>query len=284
MPINKTKIFESLRKMYNLEEDYEEIHSGDFDGYDAALKELLRIYHEYPLIDSCCGKPIESDLATNLHYRHLEALGKHTDPEENTLEFIKGMPLGSEPEYYGHQWHLASFYNKTAELLTPVLSEIVVTLHNFKDFEDLFNAVESTKNDFENHERISGVLSPGYLKAHNRKIRTLGFGQTCIYDFSLRAAYRHGRATGSESLMPRKFVYTHSKPGLSFRIMRELGLFANLPTDLRQSKEKYRGKVETALIADDFKPYKMDAIDIENFLCVMHKVFVWFDEKYNPKK
>ena len=284
MPINKTKIFESLRKIYNLEKDYEKTHAGDYDNYQSAFKELLRIYHTYPMIKFCNGKPIELDLATNLHYRHLDVLGKHAEIEKNTEEYIKGKPLKSRPEYYSHQWHLGSLYRETAGLLNPVLSQIVTNLHNFSDFEELFNEVERVKNDFENRQRIDGVLSEKYLKEHNRKLNTLGFGATCIYDFLLRATYRYSKDTHKDNLLPKNFVYTHSKPGTSFNIMRELGLFDNLPTNLRKSKEKYRGKVATALIVDDFKPYRMDAIDIENFLCIMHNVFVWFEDKYNPKQ
>ena len=35
---------------------------------------------------------------------------------------------------------------------------------------------------------------------------------------------------------------------------------------------------------DHFSPGTYDAVEIENFICVMKKLVVWFDEKYYPKE
>lgn len=278
MAINKPKVFETLNDHFLLDDDYWIIHEKDFEKPLTAFKELIRVFQTYPLVKYCRGEKIQLDTATNLQHLDLDRLGKNADPALNTLEFIKGMPIGSKPEYHGHQWQLRSYYKMTADLLQPVLMKLLTEIDDMKDFEDLFQQVETTKNDEENELKKS-ILSPDYLAKINRKKKTLGYGRTCIYDFALRAAYRYKVNKGTDRLLPSRYVYVHARPATTFKILKELGVFKNIPKN-----SKMVNTIEYDVIKDDFLPFTLDAIAIENFFCVMHEVVCWFDEKYYPKE
>lgn len=278
MAIHKAKVFETLSDHFLLEDDYWIDHEKDFEKPRTAFKELIRVFQTYPLVKSCRGKKIELDTATNLQHLDLDSVGKNADPELNTLEFITGKPIGIKREYHGHQWQLRSYYKDTADLLKGVLTQLLAKIDDIKDFEELFQKVENTKND-EEQELKKTVLDPDYLKKINRKLKTLGFGITCIYDFSLRAGYRYKVNKGTDRLLPSRYVYVHAKPATTFRILKELGVFKNIPKN-----SKMVGTIEYDIIKDDFLPFTLNAVEIENFFCVMHDVVCWFDEKYYPQE
>lgn len=278
MTINKAKVLETLSDRFLLEDDYWIDHEKDFEDPQTAFKELIRIFQTYPLFKSCRGKKIELDTATNLQYLDLERLGKNADTAMNTLEFIKGTVSGCRPEYHGHQWNLRSYYKETADILEPSFTILLTKLDNIKDFEDLFELVETTKNN-EEKEQKKTRLNPDNLAKINRKLKTLGYGRTCIYDFCLRAAFRYKENKGTGRLLPFRYVYIHAKPAATFRILKELGVFKNIPKN-----SKMVDMIDYDMIKEDFLPYNLNAIEIENFLCVMNAVVKWFDEKYYPKE
>lgn len=276
MAVNKAKVLETLNDHFLLEDDYVIKHEKDFENPKTGFKELIRVYLTYPLGKNCNGKKLELDTATNSLYADLDSVGNQAVSVLNTLEFIKGKPTGCG--FHGHQWHLRSYYKETPELLEPVFTKLLADIENFQDFEAFYIAVEKEKNDLEKVLKKT-KLHPDYLAKIGRKRKTLGYGRTCIYDFSLRAAYRYKQNEGTARLLPSRFVYVHTKPAHTFRILKELGVFKNIP-----NKARIDHLIEYQTIKEDFLPYSLDAIDMENFFCVMHDMVVWFDEKFYPTK
>ncbi|MDE6339575.1 MAG: hypothetical protein K2K97_07290 [Muribaculaceae bacterium] len=80
------------------------------------------------------------------------------------------------------------------------------------------------------------------------------FGNTCVYDFALRYGWNR-----THRVVPRDFVYIHSKPFRSAKRLFELGYIPELGRRLPLS-------TYTTLLGPG-----MNAMDVEHFLCLYHE-------------
>lgn len=160
------------------------------------------------------------------HENYLSTLKTITD-------FICGLPNKIEapdgPTYqiHNHQWPIRCKsrqhkVNIMAENLKDIDKEI------FKDFEDLRTYVEKRRISY--------------------------FGDTCIYDFSLRYGWNH-----TPRIEPKDYVYIHAKPRKSAEHLYNLGYIPKIDTKLPLSNYN-------ALLRPG-----MTAADVEHFLCCKHK-------------
>lgn len=106
---------------------------------------------------------------------------------------------------------------------------------------------EVEKQDFRNFEEIYD-----YVKKCDPK----GFGPTSYYDFSLRYGWHL-----NPRIKPEERVYVHSKPGLSAQELKEKG-YINVEITNPMKREDFPSEIRDS---------KMDAADIEHFLCVYKK-------------
>ena len=83
-----------------------------------------------------------------------------------------------------------------------------------------------------------------------------GFGPTAYYDFSLRYGWHL-----NPRITPVGKIYVHSKPGLSAMVLREKG-YIDADIINPMNREDF---------PDEIKNSKMDAAEIEHFLCVYYK-------------
>lgn len=83
-----------------------------------------------------------------------------------------------------------------------------------------------------------------------------GFGPTTWYDFALRYGW-HSRPC----ITPDEWVYVHSKPGLAANLLKEKGYIVTEITNPMRRTE----------FPDEIKNSRMNAADIEHFLCVYKK-------------
>lgn len=152
---------------------------------------------------------------------------------KNITDYICGVhneleaPAGPPYKFHPHQWHLGfpshiGVVNVMADQLKDIDKEA------FADFEALYQYVDQRKVKF--------------------------FSATCVYDFALRYGWNH-----KPRIVPKDFVYIHSKPLNSARRLYNLGYISELDHCLPI------GNYSTLLGAG------MDAMDIENFLCIYNK-------------
>lgn len=155
---------------------------------------------------------------------------------EGMTDFICGKkneikaPDGPPYVFDDHQWYLRfpsrqPIVNTMAKKLEKIEEEV------FADFEQLIDYVEARKVPY--------------------------FGDTSVYDFSLRYGWNH-----SPQLRPKEYVYVHSKPRKAAKHLLERGYLKEIKKLHRKMKlEKYK---ELLLPG-------MTAHDVENFLCLYHE-------------
>lgn len=90
-----------------------------------------------------------------------------------------------------------------------------------------------------------------------RDCKVKGFGPTTWYDFSLRFGWHQ-----TPRIQPKEFVYIHSKPGLAATTLKDKG-YITVPISNPLKRSDF---------PDEIKNSKMDAADIEHFLCVYKKL------------
>lgn len=154
----------------------------------------------------------------------------------NILEYICGeknpvvLTDTTKYKYNSHQWILRLKKNMGLTNLLLVNFSGITGL-TFKDFEDLRTEVKNKKEP--------------------------GFGNTGIYDFSLRFAYKN-----APHLLPKNYVYLHADPYWSAQYLYFLGEITD------PVKNQYR--VKTSSFKTLYGVYGMEAMDIEHFLCLYH--------------
>lgn len=248
--IKKEDILKFLHQFYELEKDYNELYGHKFDNVEEGFKELVRVYNTYPAIRIWPTRVEDlSRLQSEGLRQGLKELGKNVSEKDNILEFIKGERITAEREYHPHQWHLNSFYKETADILSDDFLAFYRDIDSKKDFEEVFDSLKNVKE---------GVETRCLQNGKNRK---LGFGQVCLYDTSLRMVYCKIHGSESHHLFPKKYVYLHTKPLKTAKILKELGILQHKPVH----------KNETKILQKIFLPFEMSSIDIENFMCVMLK-------------
>ena len=247
--IDKKEIIDFLKKNYNLEKDYEVKYGNCFNNPKTGFKELVRVFAEYT-VNWIWPTRIETFVASQkvALRRYLSELGNTSSQIDMILEFIKGEKTDSPKNYHPHQWHLGSFYKETADILTQDFIEFYANLSSFKDFEEVYDSLERTKDKREEIRLEKGIS------------RKLGFGQVCLYDTSLRMVYCFTSGEESHPLMPRDYVYLHAKPLKSAKLLQDLGII----------KGRISHRTKTDILQKIFLPYDMSPMDIENFFCVMN--------------
>lgn len=247
--IDKRTIIDFLKKNYNLENNYELKYGNLFNDAQTGFKELVRVFNTYTVnwIWPTRKESFEAVQKVALR-RYLSELGQTSSQTDKILEFIKGQKINSAKEYHPHQWHLGSFYKKTAGILTQDFIDFYTNINLCKDFEDVYDQLECIKAKREE------------IHLRETEPRKLGFGQVCLYDTALRMTYCFTDGDEEHRLMPRAFVYLHAKPLKTGQLLRDLGII--------NCKLNHRTKTE--MLQKIFIPYDMKPIDIENFLCVMN--------------
>ncbi|MCH5225824.1 MAG: hypothetical protein J1D77_07465 [Muribaculaceae bacterium] len=164
-------------------------------------------------------------------------LRRHLSSLNSTLEYICGeknptvLTDTTKYKYNSHQWILR--LKKNMGLTNILLSKFSgITGLACKDFEDLRDEVETQKEP--------------------------GFGNTGIYDFSLRFAYKN-----SPHLLPEKFVYLHADPYWSAQYLHYIG-------EITAPWKRGMYNVETTAFRTLSGKLGMEAMDIEHFLCLYH--------------
>lgn len=99
-----------------------------------------------------------------------------------------------------------------------------------------------------------------FVKRSNVK----GFGPTAYYDFSLRYGWHL-----NPRIKPEQRIYVHSKPGLAAIALKEKGYITVDITNPMKRED----------FPDEIKNSKMDAADIEHFLCVYKKFIEQLPDK-----
>ncbi len=162
------------------------------------------------------------------HDDYLTSLEDITDyicGEKNTEK----APDGSNYIFNSHQWNF-KFPSRQ-----PIVNSMATKLKDiydvkFNDFEELIDYVESKK---ESH-----------------------FGETAIYDFSLRYGWNQ-----NPPIKPQAYVYVHSKPREAAKYLVDHGFLKRISNLERRMKlESY----EELLLPG------MTASDVEHFLCCYH--------------
>ena len=266
--------FKSLKSFlidhYVLEEEYFIEFGDNLMHVETAFEELVRIYCFFPCKIIWNHKPDEEMTAKEL-FRHLIGrLGKNSEVDKNIHEFIKGEPYGSKPEYNIHQWHLARFYPNTAGEIFQDIKSIYLKIKSFDSFDAIFDEIASAKG-----------VEDAAAKTQNQQSRFKGFGATCIYDTVFRMAFSLSKGDDNYFLLPKEYVYIHSKPGETAQAIMKNG-------DMKSAKNRiaYSDIIDSSyMTGKNFAKYEMLPMDIENFLCLMHDaILILYNEDIKNKK
>lgn len=155
-----------------------------------------------------------------MHERYLSSL-------KGMVDYICGQPNeGKKPYVFDdHQWNLR-FPSRHCIVDAMVTGLKYIDKENFEDFDQLIDYVAERRIEH--------------------------FGDTAIYDFALRYGWnRHPR------IIPKQFVYIHSKPLRAANRLKELGYLKGVARKLPLSS------YSEALPG-------LEAIDVEHFLCLFH--------------
>lgn len=91
------------------------------------------------------------------------------------------------------------------------------------------------------------------LRQYVSNKRVTGFGDLCVYDFCVRYAW-------SRNLRPRKYVYIHAGAMKGAKALYTSGYLQTKPQVPSMPVEAFPKELQN-----------LDAMDIENFLCIYHK-------------
>ena len=141
---------------------------------------------------------------------------------ENNIEKVckgKKYKLNGHQQWLNGKWDVI---NKVACNLKNIGKE------EFASFEELIDYVDSKKEKY--------------------------FGDTAVYDFSLRYGWHH-----NPRIEPKDYVYTHSQPRKGALLLKKLGYLENVARRIKISD-----------FPDELRHPDMTAKDIENFLCIYH--------------
>ena len=122
-----------------------------------------------------------------------------------------------------------------------------------KKFQPLINLIPNKlinlKNEkFKNFEEIYEFVKKSDVK---------GFGATAYYDFALRYGWHQ-----NPKIKPDEKIYVHSKPGLAAKSLKDKG-YIEVEISNPMKREDF---------PEEIKNSKMDAADIEHFLCIYKKL------------
>ena len=240
-----------LSERYFLPDDYAQTHKGKFENIETSLEELVRLYNEV----ACKGfwemQPEQGVEMTNKEFLRyaLAQFGRDKELSKNIDGFLKGRPFGSIPECGAHQWYVPIFYPSMVKNVHPYVENLYKELDRFDSFDEIFELVTLDK------------------KKEKEKDKFRGYGPTCIYDTILRMVYNRYGQDENHRLMPLRYVYLHSKPGKTLKLLNRKGLmnkakYLIIYSDVTDSKY---------VLGRAFAKYHMTSIDIENFLCIMNK-------------
>lgn len=161
------------------------------------------------------------------HENYLSSLRNLTEyvcGTHNEVEAPDGPPYRFV--FDSHQWFLR-FPSRQPVVNDFIKSWATCDKESFTDFEDLYETVKKHKVKY--------------------------FGETCIYDFALRYGWNQ-----NPRIVPKDFVYIHSKPLEAAKHLHQLGLIPELA--IRTPLSNY----------DIFMRAGLDARDVEHLLCCYH--------------
>lgn len=195
------------------------------DNNSRTLEQLVKGY----LMKKCRPGASDSEISEQeLHREYLDSLMDMVDYICGQPNFKNGIP---EPDYTfdSHQWHL----------------KFPTRIHVVKDMMENLNNIDKIKfQDFEQ------------LRDYVYKNRVTWFGNTCVYDFSLRYGHKQ-----NPKIEPKTFVYVHTHPLISARYLSELGYISS-----KVENSTYRIPLED--FSSEILQPGMTAADIEHFLCI----------------
>lgn len=234
-----------LDTYYHLPTDYFKKNEKKLATDSSALEELVRIYNEIPCKIIWTWE--NEDFTAKEFFRILlQRLGRNADLNDNIEEFIKGEPIGNG--YNIHQWVLKVFYPETAAKIHPYIKDLYLNINSFDNFEQIFDKMTCDKREPDNEDIFRG------------------FGPTCNYDVIFRMVYAYSGYDETHRLIPSAYVYLHSKPGRTAKLLMDNG-------QIKKAKNRilYDDIIDKNYpLGKSFRKYHMPSIDIENFLCINH--------------
>lgn len=176
------------------------------------------------------------------HISYLETLS-------DTIDFICGEPNdGRKEPPFKVNGHQRFFRFPSRQLRISEVEERLSSIKNkrFDSFEDLYSEI--------------------------RRIHPYGFGDTTVYDFSLRYGYHL-----KPKVEPKEFVYVHSKPAETLKYLWEHGYLENVKDIDHIIKADH--KLSLDLFPDEIRNSAMTAADVEHFLCCYQKLLMKLPNK-----
>ena len=183
---------------------------------------------------------VNNYLQTKYKHKYTDCLKTHAeghicylDSLHDTLDFICGETNYDRilPPYKVNSHQRYFRFPSRQKYIPEIIGRLKeIESSNYDNFEDLFHSVNALK--------------------------LFGFGPTTVYDYSLRLGWHL-----NPKIEPKKFVYLHSKPGESARILKSKGYIS----------KTFDNKILFEDLPDDIKNSDMTARDVEHFLCCYHK-------------
>lgn len=143
----------------------------------------------------------------------------------NVSDYICGRHNKPNPVKFLRENHQFCISTDVIRKMIDRLSDI--GSHEFKDFEDL-------------HEYVNSRRLPG-------------FGDLCIYDFSIRFGLNH-------NLMPQNYVYIHAGTFQGAKSLHRLGYIDRKPSGSSLPLEAFHPTLQ-----------ELGALHLENFMCVVSR-------------
>ena len=271
--IDKQAILQFLKDTFIFDKTFGRLEDYDFDDVNQSVDNFFKIFTHHPFKAKCGDTDAPPVTAPQQLRNALGSLGRTGDPDTTILEFIKGHPGGEE--YDIHQWHLKRFRPEVADLLLPELRTMPDFISKAQDFREIRDEVIKRKKLVENQRKKEG------------KSKIL-FGDTCVYDFSLRGAYNHFLKSKNNKILPKDFVYFHSKPAETLKWLKKLDAIEKPDKKYSQPRQEgdkpNRYSIHISAFKKWMEKYKLESIDFEHFLCVMHDPIQCLDESFVKKE